>query len=224
MTQFDDVILPLTISIGSSTGGPLTSTDVLRTDSGFRKANQRWDQRLHRLNLKYGVRTDNDIAVIIRIFNAMAGPANSFLARDWADWNTTAGSMADSSQITASDQPMQNTVTGGILGDGSTTTFTARKDYTEGSATHKRRIYKPQNDSNIVVEVDGVEVFEGGDFTVDYSDGTFTFSVAPGASETVTWGGGFYIPVAFVSDDLLQMLDLPDIRSLPDILLLEERQ
>ncbi len=230
MAHFDNVILPPSLSFGTTTG-PKTSTDVSFTDSGFRKANRRWSQHLRRFNLRYGVRSPQDVYTILKLFEAVDGPANSFLLRDWNDWNTTDGRMekGGDSNTTATDQPLENTVTKGIVGDGTTLTYQARKDYTVGGASHSRTIKKPV--SPIKVAVDGVVQEEGGSpdgFTVDYSTGIVTFTTAPGASGSptgvsVTWGGAFYVPVAFEGDEFIQSLDTHDASSVPDIRLIEER-
>ena len=227
MAHFDNVILPLSLSFGTTTG-PKTSTDVSFTDSGFRKANRRWSQHLRRFNLRYGVRSPQDVYTILKLFEAVDGPANSFLLRDWNDWNTTDGRMekGGDTNTTATDQPLENTVTNGIVGDGTTLTYQARKDYTVGGATHSRTIKKPV--SPIKVAVDGVAQTEGVDFTVDYSTGIVTFTTAPGATGSptgvlVTWGGAFYVPVAFEGDEFIQSLDTHDASSVPDIRLIEER-
>jgi uncharacterized protein (TIGR02217 family) len=223
MAHFDDVILPLGISAGTEIG-PTTATDVAFTDSGYRKANQRWS------NLRYGIRTPEDAYTILKIFEAVGGPANSFLARAWNDWNTTEGRMENGGEarITEFDQPLQNTATGGILGDGATTAFQMIKRYTVGAtASHTRTIKKPQT-GTVRVAVDGVVQAEGVDFTVDYATGIVTFTTAPGAAVSptavpVTWGGAFYVPVAFMSDDFLESLEVYDGSDPPDIPLIEER-
>lgn len=228
MAHYDNVILPLSLSFGTATISK-TSTDVSFTDSGFRKANRRWSQHLRRFNLRYGVRSPADVHTLLKLFEAVDGPSNSFLLRDWNDWNTTDGRMekGGDTNITATDQPLQNTVTAGIVGDGTTLTYQMRKDYTVGGATHSRTIKKPQS-GTILVAVDAVAQTEGVDFTVDYSTGIVSFAGAPGASGSptgvsVTWGGAFYVPVAFAGDEFIQSLDTHDASSVPDIRLIEER-
>ncbi len=219
MAHFDDVIFPTSVTVGASSGGPSASTDVIRTDSGFRKSNQRWNQRLHRLNLKYGIRSASDVHDILEIFNALNGRADSGLARDWSDWNSTDGNMKPLATFTATDQPLVDNA-GAILGNGSTTLYTMRKAYVQGSATHNRRVFKPQN-GTILIAVNSVTQTEITDYTIDYGEGEVTFVVAPGNALTVTWGGAFYIPVAFEDDFFPQNIDFNDIRSIPDIPLME---
>lgn len=231
MAHYDDVILPTKLALGSGTG-PTTSTDVVFVGSGTRYANSRWSQKLRRFNIGYNVRSLADAYAILRIFEAVDGPGNSFLIRDWNDWNTTEGAMgpAGLDQASALDQPLRNTADLTFLGDGLTTTFQMVKRYTVGaSAAHTRIINKPQP-GTVLVAVDGVEVTEGSptDYTVDYATGIVTLQTAPGAlisptAVAVTWGGAFHVPVAFSGDDFLTTLETYDGSAVPNIQLVEER-
>ena len=229
MAHYDDVILPTKLALGSGTG-PSTSTDVVFVGSGYRYANSRWSQKLRRFNIGYNVRSLADAYGILKIFEAVDGPGNSFLVRDWNDWNSTEGAMGSTGldQAAALDQPLQNTADLTFLGDGTTTTFQMVKRYTAGAtAAHTRTIKKPQS-GTILVAVDGATQSEGGDYTVDYATGIVTFTAAPGASVSptavsVTWGGAFYVPVAFSGDEFLTTLETYDGSAVPNIELVEER-
>ena len=185
MTQFDDIIIPDRIALAGSTG-PSTSVEQVSLSNGFRETNLLWTQKLRQLNIGYPNMTTTDAFEILRIFEAVEGPLNSFLCKDRNDWNTTAGNMQNGGEtsITKDDQKLENTVTKLDVGDGSTTTFQCIKDYSSGAtATHRRTILKPQNGAGnfaIKVALDGVLKTEGPDFTVDYSTGIVTFSSAPG--------------------------------------------
>ncbi len=231
MAHYDDVIMSSKLAYGGGTG-PSVSTDVVFVGSGYRYANSRWSQKLRRFNIGYNVRSLADAHAILKIFEVVDGPGNSFLIRDWNDWNTTAGRMGkgNESLITAFDHPLQNISDETFLGDGVQTTFQMVLHHTIGAtASHTRVIKKPES-GTIKVAVDGTEVTEGSptDFTVDYANGIITFQAAPGASisptaTTVTWGGAFYVPVSFVSDDFLTTLETFDGSAVPNIELVEER-
>ena len=209
MAHFDDVIMPTSVRFGSQSV-PITSTQQLFLTSGYRKANQRWSQKLHRLSLIY-VRGTQGIHDLLKIWQAVEGPANTFLARDWHDWNTTDGLMepGNESLVTNADQPLRNTVTNAFLGDGVTATFQMVKRYLQGAtAAHTRVITKPVN-GTVKVAVDGEDASEGGspdDFTVDYATGILTFANPPGAGVSptavpVTYGAEFRIPGHFLEDE-----------------------
>ena len=228
MAHYDDVIVPNQVRFGSSSG-PATSTQVLFTGGGHRKANQRWSQHLRRFQLSY-VRKIEDLFALQEIFEAVEGPAHSFLARDWNDWNTRAdANMAPGAEtgVTAFDQPLRNTSDNSFTGDGTTKTFQMVKRYVVGSAAHTRVIQKPQS-GTIKVGVDSAEQSDPGDYSFDPATGIVTFVVAPGASVSptavaVTWGGAFYVPVAFVQDQLPQTLRTAKTSGLPSIPLIGVR-
>lgn len=229
MAHFDDVIMPTSVRFGSSSV-PQTSTDQVFLTSGHRKANQRWSQKLHRLRLTY-VQDTRSIHDILKIWQAVEGPANTFLARDWSDWNTTDGAMqpGNESLITNADQPLQNTADGSFLGDGTTTTFQMVKRYLAGAtAAHTRTIRKPVS-GTVKVSVDGVDQTEGPDFSVDFSTGVVTFTTAPGVglsptAAAVRWGGAFYLPVHFLEDEgFVEQLSSARVSELPSVELLEAR-
>ena len=232
MAHFDDVIMPSRVRFGSSSV-PLTSTQQVFLTSGYRKANQRWSQKLHRLRLIYA-RDIQAIHDILKIWHALEGPANTGLVRDWSDWNTTNGRMesGNESLITAFDQPLQNTNDNSFVGDGTTATFQMVKRYLVGAtAVHTRTITKPQN-GTIKAAVDSVEVTEGGspdDFTVNYATGVVTFANPPGGGVSPTavpveWGGAFRIPFHFLEDEgFIERLRNPKVSALPGIELMEAR-
>lgn len=202
MAHYDDVILPTYIEVGAETA-PRRAVDVVYFDSGYRAANARWSQSLRTLTVSY-INEPEQIAPIIEIFEAVGGPLHSFLVRDWGDWNTTNGSMNTSaalSDVTNLDQPMQNTTDETFLGDGSTTVFQLGKRSLVGTASHFRKTTKPQS-GTVTIAVNGVAKTEGPDYTVDYATGLVDFASAPAASAVVTWGGAFYVPVAFANESL----------------------
>jgi uncharacterized protein (TIGR02217 family) len=210
MAQFDDIILPQAIAFDSATG-PAAAAQIITTSSGFRAVNLLHAEHLRRFDLSYGIKKIEDLYAILEIWEAVEGPANSFLIRDWNDWNTTAGKMGelDAGFITATDMPLQNTTDLTNVGDGTTLTYQLTKTYTAGSKTRTRTIKKPQNGTVLIAE-NSVTLTESVDYTIDYSTGLVTFTVAPGSGSpntpTMTWGGAFYVPVAFVNEDLSQAL------------------
>ena len=217
MAHFDDVILPRSYSRGSNTG-PQTSTDLVYMASGYRKANRRWAQHLRRFDIGYNVRTPADAHVILNIFEAVEGPGNSFLIRDWNDWNTTANQDEESgAAITSSDQPTSD------LGNDR---YQLIKVYSSGSASHTRNIIKPANDGSLKVIGGTGDLSEGVDFTVGYATGIITLTGSPtpaGSPSPLRWGGKFHVPVAFVSDGFVQQLTTYKGSAVPNIELLEVR-
>ncbi len=225
MAHFPDIIIPGTISYGSSTG-PTSLTDIVTNVGGFRKTNRFWDQFLRAFQLGYNVRTPEKAAIILSIWEALGGPADSCLIRDHNDWNTTFGSMGSNglASITKDDQPLRNTVDNTFLGDGTTKIFQMTKVRTQGSATHTRIIKQPQILLPApLVAISGVLKTLTTDYTINANTGIVTFVVAPAGASTPTWGGAFYVPVAFVNDEFLQQLTTFDLTSIPNIEMREVR-
>ncbi len=208
MANFDAAIMPVTPRFGS-TGGPRTNTQIAHAGGGHRKTNRRWSQYLRHLELDYNKAissggTDVTVHAIAKIWDAVGGPENSFLARDWSRWNTSSDQRQSGlTAVAFDDMTMQNTTDDTFVGDGTTTVFRLVDRSVEGSASHAQKIEKPQQ-GTLKFGVNGVEVFEGSptDLSVDYATGRVTFQTAPGASQAVTWGGAWYLPVAFVEDSL----------------------
>ena len=209
MAHYDDVIMPTTVRFGSASI-PTTDIQQVFKTSGFRKTNQRRTRQKLILRLIY-LDSIQGISDILKIWRAVVGPAHTFLSEDALDWNSTDGNMdfGDEALITAFDQPMKNTVTGGILGDGTTATFQLAKDYAVGAtASELREITKPIA-GTVKIAVNGAQLTEGGspdDFTVDHSTGIVTLANPPGAGESptavsVTAGYRFRIPVHFLEDE-----------------------
>lgn len=208
MAHFDDLILPLSMSYGSSFG-PTIQSQQLITTSGIKKTNRQWSQHLRTFEIGYNVRTPEDLYLIKEIFEAMEGINNSFLMRDWTDWNTTKGKMggddAAGDPVTKDDMPLRNTVDDTFVGDASTVAFQLLKSYqpSGSAARHDRDITKPAT-GGIKLALDAVLQTDPGDYSYSVTTGIVTFVVAPGIGVVPTWGGNYYTPVCFAEQSFLQ--------------------
>ncbi len=227
MAHHDFELLPRDIAYGS-VSGPMAHADVVTTTSGYRHTNNLQDQYLRKLTLSFNARTPINAGVILAVFEAV-GIVDTFLQRDHGDWNTTDGDMrlrdaAGEGAITKDDQPMQNTVDLTEVGDGSTTTFTLGKKRTKNTATHFRLITKPQLTSPVpLVALDGVLKATPADYSIAAATGICTFVVAPGVGVVPTWGGSFFIPVAFVDSRFNQHILTGDLHQALNLELTEVR-
>ena len=227
MAHHDFELLPRDIAYGS-VSGPEAHADVVTTTSGFRHTNNLWDQYLRRLTISFNARTPINAGIILAVFEA-GGIVDTFNQRDHGDWNTTDGDMrlrADAGEgaITKDDQPMQNTVDLTEVGDASTTTFQLTKKRTKNTATHLRLIKKPQATSPVpLVALDGVLKATPADYSIDFTTGICTFVAAPGGGVVPTWGGSFFIPVAFIDSRFNQHILTGDIHQALNLELTEVR-
>jgi uncharacterized protein (TIGR02217 family) len=222
MAHFDDVILPDRWAIGATQSGPITGNQAVFTGSGRRKVNERWSKKLHRWNVGYAVQRSTDAYEILKYYNSVGGNSDTFLAKNPNDWNTTDGLMkpGDETNITKDDQPAQNTVTNGFLGDGATLTFQTGKRYTIGSTANR---FQP----TVKLKVNTIKVAIGGStistaaWSVSTTSGIITLTTAATTAQAVTWGGEFYSVVFFENGSLEESIENYDARSIPSIVLQE---
>lgn len=176
------------------------NVETVRSDGGNEVRNSRWSQPLLRFEISFPTSTRDD-AVFLEVrdaYRATGGGLDSFKFRDWSDYQAT------------------DEVFG--IGDGTTTVFNLFKNYGFGSQTHTRRIYQPV--SAISLKKDGVAVVGG--YSVNYTTGVVTFTVAPLAAVSLTWTGEFDVPVRF--DSPLQSTGLaPHLEHHESIVLQEVR-
>ncbi len=227
MAHDDTIIFPNTLSYGGTTG-PRSLTDITINAGGFRKTNRIRSQYLRKFSISQNARTPENIAITLAIWEAVGGPAGSFLGTDPNDWNTTEGSMgaAGLGAITKDDQPMMNSIDGSYVGDGSTTTFLLLKQRSVGAQIHDRLIIRPKSTPAPLVAIDGILKSTPGDYTIIFigaTGGICTFSPALAIGEVPTWGGLFLIPLAFVEDELDQTVVTHNVRGLLDLELTEVR-
>lgn len=227
MTHRNDVVMPVQVRFGSAIATRF-GVQQLFTASGYRKANQIWSSPLRTLSLTYKL-TVQDTYAILETFNALGGPFDTFLARDWSDWHTaTTDDMRNEGLAGAThlDAPLMNPNLDPVsnLGDGTTTVFQCYKRYEKGAgAALNERIRHPSDDANFQVGIDGVA--QGSGFTLNETTGEVTFDVAPSGSPdaVLTWGGQFYRAVHFANDDIEQVLSTLKTSSYNGIQLQEAR-
>lgn len=225
MAHYDDVVMPDGIkyrSDGRTTS--LDSTLQISLPNGTRKVISRYSENLRSMKFSYTREADDAvIAQVNRIWEAV-GTRDSFLARDWALWNTTITNVedGDESLVSPTDMAMQNVIDGTYVGDGSTTQFYCGIKFTEGSVTRFKRIRKPDIET-VRIAVAGSELVGSPSFNVG-DNGIVTLDVPPVSSAAVTWGGTFKFPVYFVNDSGFSVsYPLRNLREISGLSLMEER-
>lgn len=198
---FDDVRFPPQISRGS-TGGPERRTEIVVTGSGAEERNSRWADSRRRYNAGFGVKSLDDIHLVVAFFEERRGRLHGFRWKDHLDFTSGLPGAA----VTATDQAIGT-------GDGAATRFQLVKRYGTGLRDYLRDITKPVAGS-VRVAVNGQEVTG---FTLDALTGVVTLAAAPVPGATVTAGFAFDVPVRFDTDELRINLaqfaggDIPDI-------------
>jgi len=185
--SFHDIRFPAALSFGSA-GGPERRTEVVTLANGFEERNTPWSHSRRRYDAGTGLRALDDIITLIAFFEARRGRMHAFRWKDWSDCTSCplSGPMAYDDQTIAT-------------GDGAAVEFQLTKTYAPGAYEYIRPVTKPVAGS-VRVGVDGAELSEGSDFTVDAITGKVTFASAPANGAPVTAGYEFDVPVRFDTD------------------------
>ena len=225
-------VFPYNISFNSISA--LTfEDDVVSVDSGVSQRVSRWDQPLLEFDVGYGVRTLEQLHALIRFYRVSRGRQYGFLFYDPLDFRTTTAV-----NIEARNPPPPGFTDQQFgIGNGTQTLFQLTKTYQpvdSGSPPAVRPIYKPITGGTFIdsgrnpqtaypvrVGINGVEQLSG--WSVDYTTGLLTFSSAPANGALLTWGGEFYVPVAFNTKRLPVTLEEYGIGGATDVKLIELR-
>jgi len=189
--SFHEIRFPTDISRGAQ-GGPERRTDVVILGSGYEERNARWADSRRSYNAGYGVKSLDDLNVVIAFFEERRGRLYGFRWRDHADNK----SCLPSASISALDQQIG-------IGDGTQIAFQLSKMYGRAHAPWQRAIAKPVAGS-VRVAIDEVEQDTGTAFTADPASGIVVFQpgYVPGEGAVVTAGFEFDVPVRFDTDRL----------------------
>jgi uncharacterized protein (TIGR02217 family) len=185
--QFHEVRFPVALSFGS-VGGPERRTDVVAISNGFEERNAPWAHSRRRYDAGVGMRSLDDVELMIAFFEARFGQLYAFRWKDWSDFRSVKPSL----DISAFDQILG-------LGDDLVTSFQLTKTYRSGDHEYVRPITKPVA-GTIKVAVGPDELEEGVDFTLDTTTGLLSFETAPENGFPVTAGFEFDVPVRFDTD------------------------
>src|SRR6185437_4197522 len=203
--NFHEIRLPTAIAF-HSTGGPERRTEIVTLGSGFEERNAVWANSRRRYDVGSGIKTLDDLAMVIAFFEARRGRLYGFRFQDFADFRS-APAIAPFDQVIGT-------------GDGAATAFQLVKTYVSGPASWTRRIAKPV-EGTVRICVAGVELTSG--FAVDATCGIVTFDVPPASDASVTAGFAFDTPVRFDSDSLVVNLAGFEAGEVPSIPIVEVR-
>lgn len=208
--SFHEVRFPAAVSFGSS-GGPERLTEVVTLANGHEERNAPWKHSRRRYDAGVGVRSLDDIEELISFFEARSGRLYGFRWKDWSDYKSCLPSQAP----TFRDQVIG-------AGDGETVTFGLSKTYRSGPHSYTRRVQKPVAGS-VRVGVQGSELAEANEFSVDFDTGRVTFVVPPAMDAEITAGFEFDVPVRFDTDRIYTSLASFQAGEIPDVPVVELR-
>lgn len=184
MQAFDDVAFPLALGRDASVA-PGFSTSVTVTASGFERRNSLWSDARLRFDVGPGIRSAEELGVLLAFFRARRGAARGFRLRDPYD-NASNGMTGTPTML---DQELGR-------GDGHGTDFPLVKRYGEGDP-QVRRITRPVAGS-VTVSLDGARA----DGWTLAPGGRIVFARPPAAGVMVRAGFRFDVPVRFEQDEL----------------------
>jgi|TARA_R100000501_G_scaffold4652_1_gene9986 uncharacterized protein (TIGR02217 family) len=201
---FHDVAFPLALGEGAA-GGPEFLTQIAESISGAEQRSSVWAGGRLRYDAGPGMRSEEDLATLVRFFRARKGQAHAFRFRDPVDFTSS-----DDGTVSPFNQYLG-------VGDGVRTDFPLVKRYGEGNDAEVRRVSRPEP-GTVQVAVDGAETF---DWTVE-EGGVVRFAAAP--QGVVTAGFRFDVPVRFADDRLEVSLSAWRAGDIPSIPLIEVRE
>jgi uncharacterized protein (TIGR02217 family) len=185
--NFHEVRFPATLSFGS-VGGPERRNEVVTLANGFEERNTPWAHSRRRYDAGLGMRSLDDVELLVAFFEARRGQLYGFRWKDWADYKSCPASK---------DPAFTDQVIG--IGDGVTTAFRLGKTYASGVGAYLRPILKPVA-GTVSVGVQRELLQEAVHWTLDVTTGMVTFEVPPAAGVEVTAGFEFDVPVRFDID------------------------
>lgn len=174
---FHEVQFPVDISY-ASTGGPCYSTDITIMKNGTEQRNINFTHPRCKYNAALGVKTEAQMAEVIRFFHARKGRGFGFRYKDWTDYQLTHELIA--------------------LGDGQKNKFQIIKTYISGGFYTVREIKKPVS-GTLTVFLDSTP--ETG-WICDYTTGVITFTTPPESGKGIYCTGEFDVPVRFDTDEM----------------------
>jgi len=168
-------------------GGPVYSTSKAYSTNGRRITNKNWSLPLHRYDVQHCIKTASAFEEIRNFFYVVSGAFDGFRYKDWNDYQASTS----------------NTTLTLITGS----TWQMFKTYAAGNRTFSRKIQKP---------VSGIQFFRtrsgtttnitAGSTSLDTATGIVTIS-GHQSGDIYTWSGEFDVPVAFVSDEFMPVID-----------------
>ncbi|UWR13909.1 DUF2460 domain-containing protein [Sulfitobacter sp. M368] len=207
---FHEIRFPASLSFGS-VGGPQRRTDVVTLANGFEERNTPWAHSRRVYDAGLGMRSIDDLQVLIGFFEARMGQMHGFRWKDWADYK----SGAVSAEVAFDDQTIG-------FGNGETVDFQLIKTYRSGAQSYARPIKKPVSGTvRVGVEQDSLQ--EGVDYEVDLVTGMVRFAHPPDPGMEILAGYEFDVPVRFDTDRILTSVASFQAGQVPNVPVIEVR-
>ncbi len=207
---FHEERFPASLSFGA-VGGPERRTEVVTLANGFEERNTPWAFSRHRYDAGLGMRSLDDVELLIAFFEARQGQLYGFRWKDWSDYKSGKASV---------DPHFEDQVF--AIGDGVTAAFGLNKTYASGESKYVRPITKPVLGS-VTVGIQGDQMQESIHFDVDTATGIVTFDHPPDEGVEVTAGYEFDVPVRFDTDRIQASVASFQAGQVPNVPVVEVR-
>jgi uncharacterized protein (TIGR02217 family) len=208
--DFHEVRFPTSLSFGAL-GGPERRTEVVTLANGHEERNSPWAHSKRRYDAGLGMRSLDDMELVIAFFEARLGQKHAFRWKDWADFKSCRASRGPA----FGDQEL-------ALGDGVTAVFPLVKTYRSGPSQYVRPITKPVV-GTVRIGIEQDEMQESIDYEVDDTTGLVTFSHPPDKAMQITAGYEFDVPVRFDTDQIYTSVASFQAGEAPNVPILEVR-
>jgi uncharacterized protein (TIGR02217 family) len=207
---FHEIRFPASLSFGS-VGGPQRKTDVVTLANGFEERNTPWAHSRRVYDAGLGMRSIDDLQLLIGFFEARMGQMHAFRWKDWSDYK----SGKSSAEVAFVDQSIG-------YGDGVKAAFQLNKTYRSGDQAYRRPITKPVVGS-VRVGVEQDEYQEGIEYEVDATTGLIHFAHPPDLDMEIFAGFEFDVPVRFDTDRILTSVASFQAGQVPNVPVIEVR-
>ncbi len=208
--SFHEVRFPASLSFGS-VGGPERRTEIVTLANGFEERNTPWAHSRRRYDAGLGLRSLDDVEILIAFFEARQGQLIGFRWKDWGDFKSS----LPSRPVAVGDQIIG-------IGDEVKDVFQLTKQYASGEQTYLRPIKKPVL-GTVYLTVGGDQQQESIDYTVDYTSGQITFTHPPDVGGEIRAGYEFDVPVRFDTDRIQTSVASFRAGDVPTVPILEVR-
>lgn len=207
--------------------------EVVTLASGHEEVNQRWMHSRRSWNAGFGIKTKQDLAEVVALFEEARGRRHSFAFRDWQDWHSNDGG----GPIAATDQPLGALIANsgeyaeavtdgdgdGEEGAGTAQSFQLVKAY--GAINRYLRPITLPHLAGLQVAIDGMVQTSG--WSLSAVGGRITFDTPPPNAATLTAGFTFDVPVRFseaqIATEWIYFNEQRGLGAVPSIGLVEKR-
>jgi len=208
--SFHEVRFPTTLSFGAQ-GGPERRTEIVTLSNGFEERNTPWAHSRRRYDAGMGLRSLDDVEVLVAFFEARQGQMYGFRWKDWSDFKSS----VPSRPVTGNDQVIGQ-------GDEVQAVFQVVKNYGSGAQVYARPITKVVA-GTLLVSISGDPQTEGVDYTFEVTTGLVTFNHPPDRQAVVTAGYEYDVPVRFNTDGIITSMATFEAGEVPDVPVIEVR-